>query len=265
MENENPLDLDVLAGKIQLIVQRIKSDSNPEELDQLKKLYKKNVPFSMRGYFTAYLLREVERNSRRGENKKKNERREEKPFEKKVQQQPKKEEKPQSVKKEKSEKREQPQQNNKNHQEKRPQSQQRVVPQGAKTLYVNLGKIGRVYARDLISLIMDGTDITKDDIYTVRVHDKYSFVTMSEENCNKAIEALQGKDHNGRTIQINISKREAKRNGEKNGKRDEDVKAEEQIEEAEAAPSPAPEAAIEEIVIKEEIISTPLPQGESAE
>lgn len=226
MENNNPLDLDVLAGKIQLIVQRIKSDSNPEELDQLKKLYKKNVPFSLRGYFTAYLLRESERAGRRPE-KKKQERREERSFEKKA-----REREPQQQKQKAERKSENPAPKsnggeNKGEERKQP----RVIPEGAKTLYVNLGKIGRVYARDLIDLIMNSTDITKDEIYAVRVHDKYSFVTLSEENCNKAIEALLGKDHNGRTIQINISNREAKKNGAPA------AKAEEAPAAAEASPA----------------------------
>ena len=87
MEKDNPTDLDILTGKIQLIAQRIKSDSNPEELDTLKKLIKKNVPFTLRGYFTAYLLRELlkgQENSKR--ERKENPRvrgREERPFERK--------------------------------------------------------------------------------------------------------------------------------------------------------------------------------------
>ena len=47
--------------KIKDIVNSIKIDSNPEELDMLKKLIKKNVPFTLRGYFSAYLLRELTR------------------------------------------------------------------------------------------------------------------------------------------------------------------------------------------------------------
>ncbi len=201
MEKENLIDSDVLAGKIQLIVSRIKSDSNPEELDRLKKIYKKNVPFSLRGYFTAYLLREAEekadrRNDRARDQKKRD--REQRPqknerIEKRAEKKP----AVAPVKKENTETRE----------ERKP----RIIPEDAKTLYVNLGKMGRIYARDLIALLMEGTDITKEDIYAIKVHDKYSFVTMSEENCNKAIASLLGKDVNGRTVQINISNRDTRK------------------------------------------------------
>jgi len=198
MEKENLIDSDVLAGKIQLIVSRIKSDSNPEELDRLKKIYKKNVPFSLRGYFTAYLLREAEgkaerRNDRARDQKKRDKDQKSQRVEKRAEKRP-----AAPVKKENAEARE----------ERKP----RVIPEGAKTLYVNLGKMGRIYARDLINLLMDGTGITKDDIFSIKVHDKYSFVTMSEDNCNKAIAALLGKDVNGRTVQINISNRDTRKN-----------------------------------------------------
>ena len=52
---------------------------------------------------------------------------------------------PQQVKEEKSEKK----------------PQQRVIPQDAKTLYINLGKIGHVYARDLVSLFANEAGISK--------------------------------------------------------------------------------------------------------
>ncbi len=67
MEKEMELDLDSLSQKIKEIAQSIKIDSNPEELDALKKLIKKNVPFTLRGYFAAYLLREMTKKSVRKE------------------------------------------------------------------------------------------------------------------------------------------------------------------------------------------------------
>ena len=184
MEKEMELDLDSLSQKIKEIAQSIKIDSNPEELDALKKLIKKNVPFTLRGYFAAYLLRELTKKSGRKEKPIRKEIRKSAPVqasalpvEDKVVSKPR---------------------------------QARAIPEGAKTLYINLGKMGRIYAKDLVELICEDTSITKDDIYMVRVHDKYSFVSMSEENCKKAIDKLLGKVIKGRTIQINISNREKK-------------------------------------------------------
>ena len=184
MEKEMELDLDSLAQKIKEIAQSIKIDSNPEELDALKKLIKKNVPFTLRGYFAAYLLRELTKKSGRKE----------KPIRKEIRKSAPVQASALPV------------------EDKAPikPRQSRTIPEGAKTLYINLGKMGRIYAKDLVELICLDTGISKEDIYMVRVHDKYSFVSMSEENCKKAIDKLLGKVIKGRTIQINISNREKK-------------------------------------------------------
>ena len=142
-----------LVEKIQALVSAIRADSNPEELDRIKKLIKKNVPFSLRSYFSAYLLRASLQ---------------------------------------------------------APARKEKEVRKHARTLYINLGKKGRVFARELVGLLTEDGSITKDDIYLIRLHDTYSFISMNEENCAKAIAALQGRDYNGRTIQINISNKERK-------------------------------------------------------
>ena len=195
MEKEMELDLDSLAEKIKDIVNSIKIDSNPEELDMLKKLIKKNVPFTLRGYFSAYLLRELTRRNVKKEKFARKEVRKSAPAP--IREVEKKAEKvvPTVSPVEDHSKVEKPR-------------QVKVVPEGAKTLYINLGKMGRIYAKDLVELLCEDTGITKDDIYMVRVHDKYSFVSMSEENCNIAINKLLGKVIKGRTVQINISNRE---------------------------------------------------------
>ncbi|MCR5732011.1 MAG: DbpA RNA binding domain-containing protein [Sphaerochaetaceae bacterium] len=200
MEKLNPSEIERLAEKIKQITAAIKSDSNPEELVEYSKLIKKNVSFFDRGYFAAYLLRDMEKKApversfkkREGETRKKERavKAESKKFEAAAEKAPKKERADRPVR------------------EARERKAPIEIPADAKTLYVNLGKMGRVYARDLIDLIIKATGVSRDDIYSVRVHDKYSFVTMSEENCNKAIEALQGTDVRGRTVQINISNRE---------------------------------------------------------
>ena len=62
MDNVNkstPNEDDLLTGTIQLLAGKVKADPSPDELEKLKKLIKKNVPFTLRGYFMAYLLLEI--------------------------------------------------------------------------------------------------------------------------------------------------------------------------------------------------------------
>ncbi len=160
----NELKAGELEVRIQEIVNRINNDSSvkPEELERIKKLIKKNVPFFMRSAFSAFILRELY-SSTRCEKKERKER---------------------DAKKE-----------------------EKVLPEGARTLYLNVGKMKHLYAKNLSQLLQTELGIDRSDIYSLRIHEKYSFITMSEENCNRAIETLNGKEINGRVCQINYSNR----------------------------------------------------------
>lgn len=48
------------AKAIRSLVAEMKLYNNPQELEELKKLIRKNVPFTMRGYFSAYLYLKAE-------------------------------------------------------------------------------------------------------------------------------------------------------------------------------------------------------------
>lgn len=194
MDNINkstPTEQDVLIGKIKLLSGKTETDPNPEELESLRKLIKKNVPWRLRGYFMAYLLRELTKNSK-NDNSQKPRIQKNKPISKakktfadtsieKVTKPLNKE-----IVKPKKEK---------------------ELPQGAKTLYLNVGKMKKLYTRELSVLLQEKLNIKREDIYSIRVHDKYSFITMDEKNCEKAIEVLEGTDIKGRTASITYSKK----------------------------------------------------------
>lgn len=195
MENEADNLAPMLEEKIRQVITKISTDPNPEELENIKKIIRKNVPFFSRGAFSAYLLRELAASRQPRDAKKPFDRdkKEVKPAlqkKKEAVQKPQEEEKPHQTEQEKEEKKE-----------------DKVLPEGAKTLYLNIGKMKRLYAKQLSSLLQEELGIQREDIYTLRIHDKYSFITMSEENCQKAIEKLNGMDINGRTAQINYSNR----------------------------------------------------------
>ena len=153
------------------------ADSKPEELEKIKALIKKNVPFFTRSAFAAYILREIANGgAKRTEKKARAEFRKEKVNAGAASEAPAKRE-------------------------------ERAVPEGARTLYLNIGKMKHLYAKNLSEILQKELGITREDIYSLRIHDKYSFITMSEENCNKAIEVLNGKEINGRKAEVNFSNR----------------------------------------------------------
>ncbi len=189
MENDNKSNAseeDLLIGTIQVLAGKTKADPNPEELEQLKRLIKKNVPFTLRSYFMAYLLREMlNANSPKTRTATPQKSPKGKPAPKSPQAESKKQERPILKKRE-----------------------EKPLPEGARTLYLNIGKMKRLYAKELSLLLQKELEITREDIFSLRIHDKYSFISMSEENCEKAIAKLNGMDIKGRTAAVSYSNKE---------------------------------------------------------
>jgi hypothetical protein len=186
-----PESEEVLAGKIQMLAAKLAIDSHPEELENLRKLFKKFVPFHRRGYFTAYLLRELLGTDKRGSQSQKN-LASSSASTTRVKNTPKTaEERPQRVKRGLSK-----------------SAKTREIPEGARTLYLNIGKMRRLYAKELSQILQDQLQITADDIFAIRVHDKYSFITLTQEHADKAIEKMNGMDIRGRTAAISYSNKE---------------------------------------------------------
>jgi len=54
-----PEEEEVLKGKLKSIITQIKEEENPEVLNRYKKLIKKNVPFHLRGYVSAFFFKKA--------------------------------------------------------------------------------------------------------------------------------------------------------------------------------------------------------------
>ncbi|AEC01523.1 DbpA RNA binding domain-containing protein [Parasphaerochaeta coccoides] len=181
-------DPEILAGKIKELAAQTRSDSNVETLDALRKLIKRNVPFTLRGYFSAYLLRELVTSSSSKSWKPSTER-------------PKQPRTPRPPRQDATD-------GNSPAADGDGKRSQKPLPEGTRTLYLNIGKMKRLHAKDLSVLLQEKLGITREDILSIRIHDKYTFIAMKEEHCEKAIELLNGIDINGRTVAISYSNRE---------------------------------------------------------
>lgn len=56
--SNSPSSDEVLKGRIGSMVKRIRENENPDELNKYRKAIRKNVPFFLRGYFAAFVLKE---------------------------------------------------------------------------------------------------------------------------------------------------------------------------------------------------------------
>jgi len=54
-----PTQKEVLKGKLKSIIQHIKEEEDPDELNQYRKIVRKNVPMHLRSYVTAFLLKQA--------------------------------------------------------------------------------------------------------------------------------------------------------------------------------------------------------------
>ncbi|HIV98654.1 MAG TPA: DbpA RNA binding domain-containing protein [Candidatus Ornithospirochaeta avicola] len=169
--NGQSFDESALIRSIEEIKNRIKLDDikKAEELENIKKVVKKNVPFFMRSAFTAYILREALSFTSGAKKREK-----------------------------------------KYVRDAKEESAKADIPSDARTLYLNIGKMKHLYAKNLSEILQKELEISRSDIMSIRIHDKYSFITMSQTNCEKAIEKMNGMDINGRKAQISYASREAK-------------------------------------------------------
>lgn len=186
------IDLDQAANYLKDVVSKVKA--NPDELEALKKVFKKNVPLTMRSYVAAYLLRNAGGAIFRFNNFKDREdfhaNREERfnRFER-----------------------------NENQTEETaaegetPVARERftrvqIPAENTEVVFVSIGRNRRVYPRDLVGLFIGVAGIEKERIGDIRVLANYSFVQLFKDDAEKAITALNGHIYRGRALSVSYSK-----------------------------------------------------------
>lgn len=165
-----------LESKIEEIKTKVEKYPKPEELEEIKKEIKRSVPFTRRLYFAAMLLKESLESKGEGQKEKK--------------------ETLYRVPSYSSGKKPQ----------KESEGKKRELPAGANTLYMNIGRMKSLNRTELINILDKEAGIKKERVYDIKIHDKYTFIILSEEDCQKAIDSINGKDINGRIVKINIAR-----------------------------------------------------------
>ena len=184
------IDLDQAANYIKDVVSKVKA--NPDELEALKKVFKKNVPFTLRSYVAAYLLRNAGGAIFRFNNFKEREdfhaNREER-FNRFEHNETQTEEAGTEVR------------------EPRERFTRVQIPEeNSEVVFVSIGRNRRVYPRDLVGLFISVAGIEKERIGDIRVLANYSFVQLFKEDAEKAIAALNGHVYRGRPLSVSYSK-----------------------------------------------------------
>ncbi|MCR5046752.1 MAG: DbpA RNA binding domain-containing protein [Treponema sp.] len=189
---ETEIDYDRIAEFLKASVQQVKTQEDVDVLSQLKKVFKKNVPLTLRGYLAAYLLKVATGNARRPFVPKGNHEN----FSQKENFRARREEGKRDFKADAPE-------SESRHE---PHPRVEIDPALATTIFVGIGRNRRVFPRDLVGLLISVAGLERDRIGDIRVLANYSFVQLFTEDADKAINALNGYDYRGRKLSVSYSR-----------------------------------------------------------
>lgn len=187
---ETELNMDQVAAFLKNAVSKV--ESNPEYYEELKKVFKKNVPLTRRSYVAAFLLQASKgaiyrftpnRATRENFRERREENRRNRYEERKERQ-----ENTESEPKERSPRVE-------------------IAPENAATVFVSIGRNRHVFARDLLGLFINEAGIERERIGNIKVLANYSFVELFKEDADKAISALNDFDWRGRKLSVSYSEK----------------------------------------------------------
>lgn len=188
---ESGIDYDRIAEFLKASVQQVKTQEDVDVLIQLKKVFKKNVPFTLRGYLSAYLLKVATGNARR-------------PFVPRNDHENFSKDNFHSRREDvRRDYKEAAPEGGERHE---PHPRVEIDPALATTIFVGIGRNRRVFPRDLVGLLISVAGLERDRIGDIRVLANYSFVQLFTEDADKAITALNGYDYRGRKLSVSYSR-----------------------------------------------------------
>ncbi|MGL4987115.1 MAG: DbpA RNA binding domain-containing protein [Treponemataceae bacterium] len=181
-KNDDNFEADY-AAMLQEIVAEVKLIDDPVRLDNLKKIYKKNVPFTLRNYVATFVTQKGLYSFRKESYRKNNN---------------------QGNNYQNKWNRSRTQENG----EQRPPAQKVYIDEEhAATIFIGIGKSRHVFPRDLLGLVMNVADLGRDRVGFIRVLENFSFVQLFKEDADAAIEKLNGYEYRGRKLPVSYSKK----------------------------------------------------------
>lgn len=217
MPINNSFDEERFVAVLEEAISKVKTEEDPVLLTDMKKLFKKHVPFTLRTYVATYLAKQAcqgfkggsryhsrsEGFSRGGERPARRER----PFARR-QDETRREAAAEAASS-----------------EPRPAPRRVTIDEEyAATVFIGIGKNRRVYTRDLITLLMQVCKLDRERIGRIRNQENYSFVELFKEDVDDVIATLNGYSYRGRTLTVSYAR-----------KKEEDSTAKESGDQSEAA------------------------------
>jgi hypothetical protein len=158
-------------------LETIRTEADPQLLNQYRSLIRKNVSFFRRSYLAAYLLMLQEQ--------------------------------PQGRQRkfgggEPGGKAESARQGQRRAQQ--PSAPVALPEEESAKLFINIGRNRRVFPREILGLIGTRTSVAKEDIGTISILNNYSFIQVRSSAAPEILEALNGASFRGRTLTVNYAR-----------------------------------------------------------
>ena len=212
-KNNFSFDLERFEILLEEAVNKVKTEEDPDALNQMKALFKKKVPFTLRMYVAAYLAKEVAfgnstsfpKGGRRpyGRDYSSSERmgRRDKRI---------------------SEKRYMRSENSSRTEPRQPSNRVVIDEELAATLFISIGRNRRVFPRDLVGMLIQVAGLEREKIGDIRTLENYSFVQVFKEDAEKVISALDGYEYRGRKLSVSYSHKKDEGNSQIDERFDDD-------------------------------------------
>ncbi|MBO4532822.1 MAG: DbpA RNA binding domain-containing protein [Treponema sp.] len=195
---EFEIDEEKAAEFLENAVEKILTEEDIDTLVELGKLFKKNVPLTRRKYVIAFMLKESLkhfhssgrgfRNNRNNNGRGRDNREYKNEYKKEYTQN----------------------EGFANETEERPRHPRvEIDPDKATSIFISIGKNRRVYPRDLVGLLVAVGGIDRERIGDIKVLANYSFVQLYTEDCQTAIDKLNGYDYRGRKLAVSFSRQKS--------------------------------------------------------
>ncbi len=202
----NEIDEEQIVAFLENALRRVETESDPDTLNKLKKLFKKTIPFSRRMYVAAFLTKNAAGHGRFNKGGPRFDRNERDNRFNRENRNGRNERPARDFSEHTAERTERPQH------ESLPRVQ--IDPALATTIFIGIGRNRRVFPRDLVGLLVSVAGLERERIGEIRVLANYSFIQLFTEDCEKAISALNGYDYRGRKLSVSYSRQKGEEEAE---------------------------------------------------
>ena len=168
-------DEEQLISSLKDLIEAIKTQENPEELNLYRRIFKKAVPLTMRSYVAAYLIKQAgiggsriyKKDNRNGLGKGTFKQNSARPSRPKV----------------------------------------ILAEEESTSLFIGVGRKRGIFPKDIITLLIQGAGISREHIGDIRILDNYCFVQVMQDEAETIIEKLNNSYYRGKNLTVSHSRR----------------------------------------------------------